>query len=219
MVRWGRIISVLLRKWSRVLSGLNQKILPLQSTSRWGLVRWSVNAALMWLLQMGATFEIFDIVSNRSYIKEWDGLVRVAFVRKNKTLSAAFKWVSADWKHFHLSHSSFCQACHVGIKPPGRLQWNSCWRRTIEFTALCTIWWVMVQFLYSYWITQHNKPQMYPHPLSYLPSASLNLNSCPPSWQEVPADFSISQTIDSVLQKANFSEKRARSMDIDDFMV
>lgn len=40
---------------------------------------------------MGATFEIFDIVLNRSYKKEWDGLVRIAFVRKNKTLSAAFR--------------------------------------------------------------------------------------------------------------------------------
>lgn len=25
------------------------------------------------------------------HLKEWDGLVRIAFVRKNKTLSAAFK--------------------------------------------------------------------------------------------------------------------------------
>uniref|UniRef100_A0A671UV85 rRNA adenine N(6)-methyltransferase n=1 Tax=Sparus aurata TaxID=8175 RepID=A0A671UV85_SPAAU len=36
---------------------------------------------------------------------------------------------------------------------------------------------------------------------------------------EVPADFSISKKIESVLQEANFSEKRARIMDIDDFMV
>uniref|UniRef100_A0A3Q2CY46 rRNA adenine N(6)-methyltransferase n=1 Tax=Cyprinodon variegatus TaxID=28743 RepID=A0A3Q2CY46_CYPVA len=35
---------------------------------------------------------------------------------------------------------------------------------------------------------------------------------------EVPADFSISKKIDGVLQEANFNEKRARSMDIDDFM-
>lgn len=37
--------------------------------------------------------------------------------------------------------------------------------------------------------------------------------------QEVPQDFSIAQKIDSVLQESKFSEKRARSMDIDDFMV
>ncbi|TSO77744.1 putative dimethyladenosine transferase [Bagarius yarrelli] len=59
-------------------------------------------------------------------MKEWDGLVRIAFVRKNKTLSAAFKKTT---------------------------------------------------------------------------------------------DFSISQKLDSVLQEAGFSDKRARSMDIDDFMV
>uniref|UniRef100_A0A672HN55 rRNA adenine N(6)-methyltransferase n=1 Tax=Salarias fasciatus TaxID=181472 RepID=A0A672HN55_SALFA len=64
--------------------------------------------------------------------QEWDGLVRVAFVRKNKTLSAAF-----------------------------------------------------------------------------------NVSR----FQEVPADFSISKKIESVLQESDFSEKRARSMDIDDFMV
>ena len=42
------------------------------------------------------------------------------------------------------------------------------------------------------------------------------------SWsleQEIPADFSITKKIESVLQVAEFSEKRARSMDIDDFMV
>lgn len=47
----------------------------------------------------------------------------------------------------------------------------------------------------------------------------LDLKSCAPSWQEVPADFSISKKIESVLQEADFCEKRARSMDIDDFMV
>lgn len=46
-----------------------------------------------------------------------------------------------------------------------------------------------------------------------------HLNLFPPSLQEVPADFSISKKIDGVLQEANFNEKRARSMDIDDFMV
>uniref|UniRef100_A0A4W5KV47 rRNA adenine N(6)-methyltransferase n=1 Tax=Hucho hucho TaxID=62062 RepID=A0A4W5KV47_9TELE len=36
---------------------------------------------------------------------------------------------------------------------------------------------------------------------------------------EIPADFSITKKIECVLQEAEFSEKRARSMDIDDFMV
>lgn len=34
--------------------------------------------------------------------QEWDGLVRIAFVRKNKTLNAAFKWVTASCKHEQL---------------------------------------------------------------------------------------------------------------------
>uniref|UniRef100_A0A8C8IZ56 rRNA adenine N(6)-methyltransferase n=1 Tax=Oncorhynchus tshawytscha TaxID=74940 RepID=A0A8C8IZ56_ONCTS len=40
-----------------------------------------------------------------------------------------------------------------------------------------------------------------------------------PQMVEIPADFSITKKIESVLQEAEFSEKRARSMDIDDFMV
>uniref|UniRef100_A0A665WA84 rRNA adenine N(6)-methyltransferase n=1 Tax=Echeneis naucrates TaxID=173247 RepID=A0A665WA84_ECHNA len=42
---------------------------------------------------------------------------------------------------------------------------------------------------------------------------------CSVHGMDVPADFSISKKIESVLQEASFSEKRARSMDIDDFMV
>uniref|UniRef100_A0A8C7L4L3 rRNA adenine N(6)-methyltransferase n=1 Tax=Oncorhynchus kisutch TaxID=8019 RepID=A0A8C7L4L3_ONCKI len=40
-----------------------------------------------------------------------------------------------------------------------------------------------------------------------------------PQMVEIPADFSITKKIESVLQEAEFSEKRARSMDMDDFMV
>uniref|UniRef100_A0A8C6TEH4 rRNA adenine N(6)-methyltransferase n=1 Tax=Neogobius melanostomus TaxID=47308 RepID=A0A8C6TEH4_9GOBI len=80
--------------------------------------------------------------------QEWDGLVRIAFVRKNKTLSAAFKSTAVE----QLLEKNYRIHCSV-----------------------------------------HNVP--------------------------VPADFSISKKIESVLQEANFSEKRARSMDIDDFMV
>uniref|UniRef100_A0A3B4CRF6 rRNA adenine N(6)-methyltransferase n=1 Tax=Pygocentrus nattereri TaxID=42514 RepID=A0A3B4CRF6_PYGNA len=36
---------------------------------------------------------------------------------------------------------------------------------------------------------------------------------------EIPQDFSIAQKIETVLKESEFSEKRARSMDIDDFMV
>uniref|UniRef100_A0A3Q3QKR8 rRNA adenine N(6)-methyltransferase n=1 Tax=Monopterus albus TaxID=43700 RepID=A0A3Q3QKR8_MONAL len=80
--------------------------------------------------------------------QEWDGLVRIAFVRKNKTLNAAFKSAAVE----QLLEKNYKIHCSV-----------------------------------------HNV--------------------------EVPADFSISKKIESVLQEADFSEKRARSMDIDDFMV
>ncbi|XP_043967913.1 probable dimethyladenosine transferase [Gambusia affinis] len=80
--------------------------------------------------------------------QEWDGLVRIAFVRKNKTLSAAFKSTAVE----QLLEKNYRIHCSL-----------------------------------------HN--------------------------MEVPDDFSISKKIESVLQEADFNEKRARSMDIDDFMV
>lgn len=45
--------------------------------------------------------------------KEWDGLVRIAFVRKNKTLSAAFKWVPSCWTRLHLNPGVFWKCCCV----------------------------------------------------------------------------------------------------------
>ncbi|XP_067270181.1 probable dimethyladenosine transferase isoform X1 [Pseudorasbora parva] len=80
--------------------------------------------------------------------QEWDGLVRIAFVRKNKTLSAAFKSAAVE----QLLEKNYRIHCSV-----------------------------------------HNI--------------------------EVQQDFSIAQKIDSILQESKFNEKRARSMDIDDFMV
>ncbi|XP_051950261.1 probable dimethyladenosine transferase isoform X2 [Xyrauchen texanus] len=80
--------------------------------------------------------------------QEWDGLVRIAFVRKNKTLSAAFKSSAVE----QLLEKNYRIHCSV-----------------------------------------HNI--------------------------EVPQDFIIAQKIENVLQVSKFNEKRARSMDIDDFMV
>uniref|UniRef100_A0A671QVJ1 rRNA adenine N(6)-methyltransferase n=1 Tax=Sinocyclocheilus anshuiensis TaxID=1608454 RepID=A0A671QVJ1_9TELE len=77
--------------------------------------------------------------------QEWDGLVRIAFVRKNKTLSAAF----------------------------------------------------------------NNK-------FKQIPSLKIHFQIV---LQEVQQDFNITQKIESILQESKFSDKRARSMDIDDFMV
>ncbi|KAK2898394.1 hypothetical protein QQF64_032407 [Cirrhinus molitorella] len=80
--------------------------------------------------------------------QEWDGLVRIAFVRKNKTLSSSFKSAAV----LQLLEKNYRIHCSV-----------------------------------------HNI--------------------------EVPQDFSIAQKIESILEESKFSDKRARSMDIDDFMV
>merc|ERR1719422_2907745 len=78
---------------------------------------------------------------------EWDGLTRIAFVRKNKTLGAAFS-------------------------------------QTAVLTALDK---------------------------NYKVFCSLN-------DQEVPEDFKVKDIVDKVLDSIDFREKRARTMDIDDFM-
>ncbi|KAJ8287143.1 hypothetical protein GJAV_G00048140 [Gymnothorax javanicus] len=80
--------------------------------------------------------------------QEWDGLVRIAFVRKNKTLNAAFKSTAVE----QLLEKNYRIHCSV---------------QNIE----------------------------------------------------IPPDFSIAQKIEAVLQETEFGEKRARSMDLDDFMV
>lgn len=41
---------------------------------------------------------------------------------------------------------------------------------------------------------------------------------CNLHWQEIPEDFKIAEKIQMVLKNTGFSEKRARSMDIDDFI-
>ncbi|XP_043919756.1 probable dimethyladenosine transferase isoform X2 [Protopterus annectens] len=79
--------------------------------------------------------------------QEWDGLVRIAFVRKNKTLAAAFKSSAVE----QLLEKNYRIHCSL-----------------------------------------HNIP--------------------------IPEDFNISEKIMKVLQDSGFSENRARSMDIDDFM-
>lgn len=79
--------------------------------------------------------------------KEWDGLTRIAFVRKNKTLGAAFAQ-TAVLNTLDKNYKVFC---------------------------------------------------------------SLN-------EQEVPEDFKVKDIVDKVLDAIDFREKRARTMDIDDFM-
>ncbi|XP_048457229.1 probable dimethyladenosine transferase isoform X2 [Rhincodon typus] len=79
--------------------------------------------------------------------QEWDGLVRIAFVRKNKTLASAFKSNAVE--------------------------------RLLEknYRIHCSL---------------HNI--------------------------QLPENFSITEKIQKILEETNFNEKRARTMDIDDFM-
>ncbi|KAJ7409524.1 putative dimethyladenosine transferase [Willisornis vidua] len=79
--------------------------------------------------------------------QEWDGLVRIAFVRKNKTLSAAFKSSAVEQLLDH------------------------------NYRIHCSL---------------HNT--------------------------EIPENFKIGEKIQTVLKDTGYSEKRARSMDIDDFI-
>jgi len=79
--------------------------------------------------------------------QEWDGLTRIAFVRKNKTLSAAFNQTGV----LMLIEKNYKVHCSV-------------------------------------------------------------------QGQSVPEEFNVKHKVDEVLQSVDFKEKRARTMDIDDFM-
>lgn len=133
--------------------------------------------------------------------KEWDGLVRIAFVRKNKTLSAAFKWVPSCWKCFHLN--------------PG-VSWKCCCAVSRSSAVE-----QLLEKNYRIHCSLHNVVSRGGMHIS--PGCDSGCDLVPKHlhimWQEVPADFSIGKKIESVLQEASFCEKRARSMDIDDFMV
>nr|CAD7194157.1 unnamed protein product [Timema douglasi] len=80
--------------------------------------------------------------------KEWDGLTRIAFNRKNKTLGAAFKQ-SLVLDVLKRNHSIFCSLMNISV----------------------------------------------------------------------PEDFDIKQTVGVVLTKGNWETRRARTMDIDDFLT
>lgn len=79
--------------------------------------------------------------------KEWDGLLRICFLRKNKTLGAAFKQTYA----LEMLKKNYELFCSLKSKP-------------------------------------------------------------------VPADFDMKAKVEEILKTENFSYKRARSMEIDDFL-
>lgn len=80
--------------------------------------------------------------------KEWDGLLRILFVRKNKTISASFKH-SGVFDLMEKNYKTYCSLKNI----------------------------------------------------------------------ELPKDFNIKNKIGEILEKGNFSDKRPRNMDIDDFLL
>ncbi|NXR00398.1 DIM1 transferase, partial [Sagittarius serpentarius] len=105
--------------------------------------------------------------------QEWDGLVRIAFVRKNKTLSAAFKSSAVEQllDHNYRIHCSLHNTMTVK-----------------ELKAEYVINMLAV----------------------HVSRTSINV--------EIPENFKIAEKIQTVLKNTGYSEKRARSMDIDDFI-
>ncbi|NXE26464.1 DIM1 transferase, partial [Ardeotis kori] len=102
--------------------------------------------------------------------QEWDGLVRIAFVRKNKTLSAAFKSSAVEQllDHNYRIHCSLHNTVSSFL--------------IYEVLFLCTVTYILT------------------------------------SRREIPENFKIAEKIQTVLKNTGYSEKRARSMDIDDFI-
>ncbi|NWZ65504.1 DIM1 transferase, partial [Acrocephalus arundinaceus] len=110
--------------------------------------------------------------------QEWDGLVRIAFVRKNKTLSAAFKSSAVEQllDHNYRIHCSLHNIVKKNLK------------RSLNHSEKLKI---------KYIIT------------------ILSTDVC---LKEIPENFKIAEKIQTVLKDTGYSEKRARSMDIDDFI-
>ncbi|NXT66859.1 DIM1 transferase, partial [Chaetops frenatus] len=116
--------------------------------------------------------------------QEWDGLVRIAFVRKNKTLSAAFKSSAVEQllDHNYRIHCSL--------------------HNTVSSFLIYYILFLQLHYL--------NKP------FSVL---GVENNFYAIFFrQEIPENFKIAEKIQTVLKDTGYSEKRARSMDIDDFI-
>ncbi|NXG15031.1 DIM1 transferase, partial [Grallaria varia] len=112
--------------------------------------------------------------------KEWDGLVRIAFVRKNKTLSAAFKSSAVEQllDHNYRIHCSLHNTVMKKIK--------------IEYVIK----------IFSVYVSR---------------SFTNLIKHFVVCYTEIPENFKIGEKIQTVLKDTGYSEKRARSMDIDDF--
>ncbi len=101
-------------------------------------------------------------------LQEWDGLLRVAFLRKNKTLLSLFK------------QSQVAQMLDK------------------NYRAICSV--------------KNTVSRTCPSSLACTPILSLPL-------QSLPSDFDMREKIEEILTSNDFAQKRARSMDIDDFLA
>ncbi|NXI43925.1 DIM1 transferase, partial [Galbula dea] len=131
--------------------------------------------------------------------QEWDGLVRIAFVRKNKTLSAAFKSSAVEQM---LDHN---YRIHCSL------------HNTVSSFLI-----YLILFLHR---TPSTRSSRAPSSLALKASSngasttSLgNLFHCLTTLTEIPENFKIAEKIQTVLKNTGYSDKRARSMDIDDFI-
>ncbi|NWI56363.1 DIM1 transferase, partial [Calyptomena viridis] len=111
--------------------------------------------------------------------QEWDGLVRIAFVRKNKTLSAAFKSSAVE----QLLDHNYRIHCSLHNRVSSFLKYS-----------------ISVYF-------QKSKKLILK-----------SLTCLRFSKRAIPENFKIAEKIQTVLKDTGYSEKRARSMDIDDFI-
>ncbi|NWW23272.1 DIM1 transferase, partial [Falcunculus frontatus] len=120
--------------------------------------------------------------------QEWDGLVRIAFVRKNKTLSAAFKSSAVEQllDHNYRIHCSL----------------HNTWKS------------LKLSMLLKYCVYMYVS-RCFTNLIKCFVSA---LQYCCHTYIEIPENFKIAEKIQTILKDTGYSEKRARSMDIDDFI-
>ncbi|NXL38845.1 DIM1 transferase, partial [Glaucidium brasilianum] len=130
--------------------------------------------------------------------QEWDGLVRIAFVRKNKTLSAAFKSSAVE----QLLDHNYRIHCSLHNTFEGR--------RNFPLRENCKSHLITVKKLKAEYVSNI----LAVHVSRTFTSKSDNLIR----KLEIPENFKIAEKIQTVLKNTGYSEKRARSMDIDDFI-
>ncbi|NXP23464.1 DIM1 transferase, partial [Scytalopus superciliaris] len=122
--------------------------------------------------------------------QEWDGLVRIAFVRKNKTLSAAFKSSAVEQL---LDHN---YRIHCSLHNTVKSKKVTIVMKKLEIKHVIKIFSIYVSRSFTNLIK--------------------HFVSC--NTVEIPENFKIGEKIQTVLKDTGYSEKRARSMDIDDFI-